>query len=40
MRDFQPDTGRVDEVLEPVEYVIAQDAESFAYETGLVRSGV
>jgi hypothetical protein len=29
MRDFHPDAQRVDEVLEPVEYAIAQDAESF-----------
>jgi hypothetical protein len=29
MRDFRADTRRVDEVLEPVEYAIAQDAESF-----------
>jgi hypothetical protein len=29
MRELQPDTRRVDEVLEPVEYAIAQDAESF-----------
>ncbi len=29
MREFQPKTRRVDEVLKPVEYAIAQDAESF-----------
>ena len=29
MREFQTDTSRVDEVLEPVEFAIAQDAESF-----------
>ncbi len=29
MRELQTDTRRVDEVLEPVEYAIAQDAESF-----------
>jgi hypothetical protein len=29
MRECQPDTRRVDEVLEPVEYAIAQGAESF-----------
>jgi hypothetical protein len=29
MREFHTDTVRVDEVLEPVEYAIAQDAESF-----------
>jgi hypothetical protein len=29
MREFHTDTRRVDEVLEPVEFAIAQDAESF-----------
>lgn len=29
MREFHTDTPRVDEVLEPVEFAIAQDAESF-----------
>ena len=29
MREFQPDIRRVDEALEPVEYAISQDAESF-----------
>lgn len=29
MREFHTDTLLVDEVLEPVEYAIAQDAESF-----------
>jgi hypothetical protein len=29
MREFPTDTRRVDEVLQPVEYAIAQDAESF-----------
>lgn len=29
MREFHTDTRRQDEVLEPVEYAIAQDAESF-----------
>jgi len=27
MREFRPDIRRVDEVLEPVEYAIAQDAK-------------
>ncbi len=29
MREFHPDTRRVDAVLELVEFAIAQDAESF-----------
>jgi hypothetical protein len=29
MREFHLNTHRVDEVLEPVEFAIAQDAESF-----------
>jgi len=29
MREFHTDAHRVDEVLEPVEFAIAQDAESF-----------
>ena len=29
MREFRTDVRRVDEVLEPVEYAISQDAESF-----------
>jgi len=29
MREFHTDAHRVDEVLEPVEFAIARDAESF-----------
>lgn len=29
MREFHTDTRRLDELLEPIEFAIAQDAESF-----------
>ena len=29
MRELQPDPRRMDEALEPIEYAISQDAESF-----------
>jgi hypothetical protein len=29
MREFHTDTRRIDEVLEPIEFAIAQDAESY-----------
>jgi hypothetical protein len=34
MRELQPDPGRMDEALEPVEYAISQDAESFHHVQG------